>query len=86
MAMEIPCVSTNIAGIPELIRDGLDGLLVPASSVESLAAALQRLINDPALRQGLAVAASKRTFEFYNLKENICILAHILEQRVPDGV
>jgi colanic acid/amylovoran biosynthesis glycosyltransferase len=85
MAMEIPCVSTNIAGIPELIRDGLDGLLVPASSVESLAAAIQRLIDDPALREGLAVAASKRTLEFYNLKGNICILAHILDQRVPDG-
>jgi len=28
MAMELPCVTTQIAGIPELIRDGVDGLLV----------------------------------------------------------
>jgi glycosyltransferase involved in cell wall biosynthesis len=85
MAMEIPCVSTNIAGIPELIRDGLDGLLVPASSAESLATALQRLIDDPALRESLGTAAAIRAFEFYNLRENICTLAHILEERIPDG-
>ena len=46
MAMEVPCVSTCIAGIPELIRDGLDGLLVPASSADALASAIQRLIED----------------------------------------
>ena len=53
MAMEVPCVSTAIAGIPELIRDGLDGLLVPASSAELLASALERLAEDPLLRRSL---------------------------------
>ncbi len=85
MALEIPCVSTYIAGIPELIRDGLDGLLVPASSVESLATALQRLIDNPALRKSLGAAAAQRAFESYNLKENICTLARILEHQIPDG-
>jgi glycosyltransferase involved in cell wall biosynthesis len=32
MAMEIPCVTTHITGIPELIRDGIDGLLVAPSA------------------------------------------------------
>jgi colanic acid/amylovoran biosynthesis glycosyltransferase len=54
MAMEVPCVSTSIAGIPELIRDGLDGLLVPASSIEALASAFSRIhswlrVEDPLL-------------------------------------
>jgi glycosyltransferase involved in cell wall biosynthesis len=55
MAMEIPCVSTRIAGIPELIRDGLDGLLVSASSTEELASALGRLVEAPMLRRSLGV-------------------------------
>ena len=58
MAMEVPCVSTAIAGIPELIRDGLDGLLVPASSAELLAAALERLAEDPLLRRSLGWQAA----------------------------
>jgi colanic acid/amylovoran biosynthesis glycosyltransferase len=57
MAMEVPCVSTCIAGIPELIRDGLDGLLVPASSAEALASALGRLLDDPLLRRRLGAQA-----------------------------
>ena len=60
MAMEVPCVSTFIAGIPELIRDSLDGLLVPASSAEAMASALQRLLDDPLFRRKLGSAGSKR--------------------------
>ena len=45
MAMEIPCVTTWITGIPELIRNEVDGLLIPPSSEEDLAAALGRLMD-----------------------------------------
>jgi glycosyltransferase involved in cell wall biosynthesis len=82
MAMEIPCVSTNIAGIPELIRDGLDGLLVPASSVEALASALQRLIEDPSLRRSLAVSGARRVSDLYNLPQNARTLAAIFIQNI----
>ena len=47
MAMEIACVSTYVGAIPELIRDGLDGLLVPPSSHEGLVTAIEQLIVDP---------------------------------------
>ena len=86
MAMEIPCVSTCIAGIPELIRDGLDGLLVPASSAESLAAALQRLLDDPLLRRSLGVAGSKRVRDYYNLPQNVRSLAHIFSEQLSDNI
>jgi glycosyltransferase involved in cell wall biosynthesis len=86
MAMEIPCVSTCVAGIPELIRDGLEGLLVPASSAEALASALQRLFDDPFLRRSLGVGGSKRVFERYNLPQNVCSLARIFSQHLPDSV
>ncbi len=87
MAMEIPCVSTSIAGIPELIRPNIDGLLVPASSVEALAAAMDQLITDEALRRRLGASARSRVLECYNLPQNIQLLATAFEkclaQRTP---
>jgi colanic acid/amylovoran biosynthesis glycosyltransferase len=79
MAMEIPCISTFVAGIPELIRDGLDGLLVPPSSEEALTAALERLISDPELRRGFAAAGRRRVEEFYDLQKNVRALADTLQ-------
>ena len=85
MAMEVPCVSTCIAGIPELIRDGLEGLLVPASSTESLALALQRLIEDPALGRSLGVAGARRVMEKYNLSENTRTLAGVFKEHIRNN-
>lgn len=82
MAMEVPCVSTYIAGIPELIRDGLDGLLVHASSADALASAIRRLIEDPPLRRRLGVAGRKRVCEFYNLRQNAWSLALVFRERL----
>jgi glycosyltransferase involved in cell wall biosynthesis len=80
MAMEVPCVSTSIAGIPELIRDGLDGLLVPASSADALAAALKRLADEPLLRRSLGIEGRKRVHDLYNLTENVSLLASVLSE------
>jgi glycosyltransferase involved in cell wall biosynthesis len=62
MAMEVPVVATRVAGIPQLIHDGRNGLLVAASSVEDLAGALARLAAEPLLRVRLRQAA-RRTIE-----------------------
>ena len=83
MAMGVPCVSTMIAGIPELIRDGLDGLLVPASSAEALAAALERLIDEPQLWRSLRLARRKRVLDLYNLPENVSSLATVFRENLP---
>jgi glycosyltransferase involved in cell wall biosynthesis len=86
MAMEVPCVSTRVAGIPELIRDGLDGLLVPASSVEALASALQRLTEDPLLRRSFGVAGCKRVLELYNLPQNVGSLARVFLEHASNNL
>jgi glycosyltransferase involved in cell wall biosynthesis len=57
MAAGTPSVSTRISGIPELIEDGQEGLLVPERDAPALARALARLLDDPALGARLAVAA-----------------------------
>jgi colanic acid/amylovoran biosynthesis glycosyltransferase len=82
MAMEIPCVSTYIAGIPELIRSEVDGLLVPASSEESLVEALARLIMNADLRRSLARSGRQRVLDLYNLDANACMLAKTFESQL----
>jgi glycosyltransferase involved in cell wall biosynthesis len=57
MALGLPVVSTDVVGIPELVRDGETGLLVPEGDPEALAAALTRLVKDPAQRRDLSARA-----------------------------
>jgi glycosyltransferase involved in cell wall biosynthesis len=77
MAMEIPCVTTRITGIPELIRDQVDGLLVTAANDQELAAAVARLIDDPELRRRIGRAARQRVVESFDLRRNTARLAEI---------
>jgi glycosyltransferase involved in cell wall biosynthesis len=85
MAMEVPCVATRITGIPELIRDGVDGLLVAPSDVEGLAEAILRLVRDPDLRLRLGKAARQRILECYELGRNTAALAEIFRRRLGSG-
>lgn len=62
MAHGVPVVSTSVSGIPELIDDGVDGLLVPPGDPEALAQAIARILDDEALALRLAGAA-RRTVE-----------------------
>ena len=82
MSMEIPCVSTTIAGIPELIDSNVSGILVPPSDPELLAAAIGRLINDPEFRARIGAAARQKIVSTYNLKPNVVRLAGIFQQRL----
>jgi glycosyltransferase involved in cell wall biosynthesis len=50
-------VASRVAGIPDVVQDGANGLLVPPGDVEALRAALQRLADDDALRARLGTAA-----------------------------
>jgi len=86
MASGVPCVTTRITGIPELIRDGRDGLLVTPSDSEELAEAIERLMDDPDLRGRLAAAGRDRVCEHYDLDRNVARLGRVLESRLPATV
>lgn len=60
-SQKLPCVSTQVSGIPELIEDGVTGLLVPPRDPARLADALSRLIATPNLRARLGDAGFART-------------------------
>lgn len=60
MAAEKPRIGSNIDGIPYVINDGVDGLLVEPGNIMDLAQKLKRLMGDPGLRRKLGLAGKKR--------------------------
>ena len=82
MALGVPCISTFIAGIPELIDHECDGILVPAGSVEELTNAILRLAADPELRRRLAEAARGHVLRDYHLPDNLNLLAATFKRRL----
>jgi colanic acid/amylovoran biosynthesis glycosyltransferase len=85
MAMEIPCVTTHITGIPELIRSGTEGLLVAPSDLEGLVKALETLMDDEVLRERVAISGRARILRDYDLGRNVEQLAAIFADRVKAG-
>jgi glycosyltransferase involved in cell wall biosynthesis len=74
-SQRLPCVATAVSGIPELIEDGVTGLLVPPRDREALAGAIARLVADPALRARLGEAGRERTLRDFVLERGIDRLA-----------
>ncbi len=60
MAMGRPVAASAVGGVPEVVRDGTDGILVPAGDVDALAAALRRLLTDPAGAEAMGRRARER--------------------------
>ena len=80
MSMEVACISTYVAGIPELIEAGEQGLLVPPSSVQALTEAMESLLTNHNLRRLIAKAGRRKVLSDYDLATNIRRLASVFEQ------
>jgi glycosyltransferase involved in cell wall biosynthesis len=74
-SQRLPCVSTAISGVPELLVDGENGRVVPSEDPQALAAALEQLIRDPALRLRLGDAAERKVREQFDHHTSIDQLA-----------
>jgi colanic acid/amylovoran biosynthesis glycosyltransferase len=82
MAMRLPVLSTRITGIPELIEDGHDGLLVPPGRPDSLADALELLSRDPALRQALGTRGRDKVLAEFDAEASATTLHSIFAEQV----
>lgn len=75
LAARRPVVTTRLSGIPELVEDGVTGLLVEPGDAPALAAALERLLDDRRLARRLAEAGRRRVEEEFDLRRTAGVLA-----------
>jgi glycosyltransferase involved in cell wall biosynthesis len=78
MAMQLPVVTTRIMGIPELIEDGVHGLLVPPGRVDALTEALERLARGPDERRRLGRAAREKVSQDYDVARSAARMRSVL--------
>ena len=70
-ACELPVVATRVGGIPELVQDGVTGLLTPPGDARALAHALERILTDPRLRIEMGQAARRRIEVHFSLEVQV---------------
>ncbi|ANL74706.1 glycosyltransferase family 1 protein (plasmid) [Rhizobium phaseoli] len=78
-SQRLVCVSTDVSGVPELLRDGENGLVVPPEDPALLAEALTAAIRDPVLRKRLGDAAERRVREEFDYHSSIRQLSGLFE-------
>lgn len=71
LALGLPVVASAVDGVPEVVTDGVTGLLVPPERPDLLAKALRRLAGDPALRASLGGAARALIAEKFTVRRMI---------------
>ena len=71
MMMKKPVIGSNSGGIPEIVDDNINGLLVPPRNHQAFARAIIRLIENPELRKQLGEAARKKVIEKFSIQEYI---------------
>jgi glycosyltransferase involved in cell wall biosynthesis len=71
MAYRTPPIVTNCGGSPELVEDGVSGLVVPPGDDSAIANAVRKLAADPAARQNMGEAARERIRLHFNIENTV---------------
>jgi glycosyltransferase involved in cell wall biosynthesis len=79
MALATPVVASQVGGIPEIIRDGIDGFLIPPEDPEALADKLRQLLVNPPLRDAMAKHARQHFLERFELQNGVAKQVEWLE-------
>ena len=86
MAIGRPVISTYVAGIPELVRDGIDGWLVPAGDANALADAMQDCLESPAARLAdMGRSAHARVGERHAIDIEAAKLRHMFDAAIAEA-
>lgn len=82
MAMDTPVIATSIGGIPEVIKDGVNGLLVSPASPRILADKIQELLTNRERRINIGVAGRQTVFEEFYAPRNVTLLNELFRTTV----
>jgi glycosyltransferase involved in cell wall biosynthesis len=83
MAMQLPVISTRFSGVPELVVDGVTGLLVEPGNVPALVEAMRGLLNDPALRHRMGQAGRQRVIQDFTIERSADAMHAIFASLAP---
>ena len=83
MRAGLPVIATLVGGLPELVRDGSEGLLVPAGNIQALQDAMARMISDGDIRRSMARAAKQRAVARFDSSVMARSYLSIYERRIP---
>lgn len=83
LSQSCPVIATSVSAIPELVADGVTGLLVPPGDPAALAVAIARLAREPGLRARLAAAGEARVRRDFPLERGIDRIAALFDAAAP---
>jgi glycosyltransferase involved in cell wall biosynthesis len=82
MASSCPVISTSVGGIPDLVRHGETGLLIPPNDGTALATALERLLNNPTFRRQMGSRGRQVVEQDFNAAINVPRILTVMKQAV----
>jgi glycosyltransferase involved in cell wall biosynthesis len=85
MALGIPVVTTSLSGIPELVIDGVTGVVVSPDDPDELAAGLQKVIADPDAARRRAIAGLAKVGAEFDIAHSAAVMASLLEGSLDPG-
>ena len=85
MAAGLPVIATRVGGVPEAVRDGREGLLVPAGDPGALASAIRVLAADREARGRMGEAARARIREEYSVDRMAARTCAVYEEACEEG-
>jgi glycosyltransferase involved in cell wall biosynthesis len=83
MAAARPVVASRVGGIPEVVRDNQDGILVPAGDPQALAGGISRLLRDAPLRQMMGASGQRRAQDVFGMHVHGAAMHRVYEQLAP---
>ena len=82
MAKQVPVVSTAVSGIPELIEDGIDGILVAPKDAAALADGIQTLLENRELAEKIGAAGREKVIAEFDVFQNAERLAQLFQSNL----
>ncbi len=85
MAAGVPVVAPQIAGVSELVEDGVSGYIVPAGNTVSLTQSIEKLLNDAELRAKFGIAGRNKVEKEFNINIEVQKLYQVTSKALQSG-